>query len=129
MKLTALGINHNSAALDLRDGQQVRIRILKEESQDEPSAVGEERASYVVATDEEVEPAPAEINETVEPKGSIDNLIQKLTREGFLLPRPCGPVPPPPLSQAELKALADKLGRVPGKTASEMVIEDRGEWS
>jgi hypothetical protein len=114
--------------LDLQDGQQVRIRILKEESQDEPPTLKEEQAAYVVAADEDVESALAEVNETVETKGSIDDLIQKLIREGRLRPRPRGPVPPPPLSEAELKALADKLGHVPGKTTSEMVIEDRGEW-
>lgn len=33
-----------------------------------------------------------------------------------------------PVSEEARQALADRLGRAPGKTASEMVIEDRGAW-
>jgi len=36
-------------------------------------------------------------------------------------------IPLDPLSTQERQALADRLGSAPGKTASEMVIEDRGE--
>ena len=36
------------------------------------------------------------------------------------------PPPPAPLSDEERRALAEKLGRVPGKPLSEIVIEDRG---
>lgn len=58
----------------------------------------------------------------------IERLIQRLIREGRMQPRPPGPVPPDPLSEQEREELADRLGRAPGKPASEMVIEDRGEW-
>jgi hypothetical protein len=42
-------------------------------------------------------------------------------------PRP-STIPPDPISAKERQALADRSGQVPGQTASEMVIEDRGEW-
>jgi hypothetical protein len=32
-----------------------------------------------------------------------------------------------PLSEQERRALADRLGRVPGKPLSQLIIEDRGE--
>jgi predicted DNA-binding antitoxin AbrB/MazE fold protein len=85
--------------LNLRDQQRVRIQVL-------PEQVGGKGGSG-------------------EP---IDALIQRLVAEGRILPRPSGPIPPDPLSEDERHALADRLGRAPGKTASEMVIEDRGEW-
>ena len=53
--------------------------------------------------------------------------VRILVEAGLVRPRPEGPIPPAPLSKKERKALADRIGQVPGKTASEMVIEDRGE--
>ncbi|OQA97546.1 MAG: hypothetical protein BWY25_02133 [Chloroflexi bacterium ADurb.Bin222] len=35
---------------------------------------------------------------------------------------------PMSVSEEERQALADRLGNAPGKTAAEMVIEDRGAW-
>ena len=54
--------------------------------------------------------------------------VRILVEAGLMRPR-SNPliVPPDPLSEKERQALADRLGQVPGKSASEMVIEDRGE--
>mgnify|MGYP000036671539 FL=1 len=56
-----------------------------------------------------------------------EQVISILVAAGLVQPKPKGSVPPDPLSWKERQALADRLGSVPGKTASEMVIEDRGE--
>lgn len=85
--------------LDLRERQRVRIQVLPENG--------------------------AGPKESEDP---IEALIQKLITEGRMRPRPDGPVPPDPLSEEERRSLADRLGRTLGKPASEMVIEDRGEW-
>jgi len=85
--------------LNLRERQRVRIQVLPE--------------------------AP-DVSE--EPEDDTDSLIQRLVAKGLMRPRPRGPIPPDPVSAEERKALADRLGRAPGKSASEMVIEDRGEW-
>ena len=85
--------------LNLRERQRVRIQVLPE--------------------------AP-DVSE--EPEDDTDALIQRLVAKGLMRPRPRGPIPPDPASAEERKALADRLGRAPGKSASEMVIEDRGEW-
>ncbi len=84
--------------LDLRERQKVRIQVLPE--------------------------AP-DVSE--EPKDGANALIQRLVAKGMMRPRPRGPIPPDPVSAKERKALAERLGRAPGKSASEMVIEDRGE--
>lgn len=47
---------------------------------------------------------------------------------GLLRPKLEGPIPADPLAPEERQALADRLGRAPGRPASEMVLEDRGEW-
>ena len=85
--------------LDLRERQRVRIQVLPEQG----GVQGE-------------------------PQDPIEALIQRLIAEGRMRPRPSGPIPPDPLSKEERQALADRLGHVPGKPTSEMVIEDRGEW-
>jgi predicted DNA-binding antitoxin AbrB/MazE fold protein len=85
--------------LDLRERQRVRIQVLPEN--------GERQEK---------------------PEDPIETLIGKLIAEGRMRPRPEGPIPPDPLSEEERQALADRLGRTSGKLASEMVIEDRGEW-
>jgi predicted DNA-binding antitoxin AbrB/MazE fold protein len=85
--------------LDLQERQKVRIQIL---------------------------PKDPDVSE--EPGDNTDALIQRLVAKGLMRPRPRGPIPPDPVSAEERKALADRLGRAPGKSASEMVIEDRGEW-
>jgi predicted DNA-binding antitoxin AbrB/MazE fold protein len=85
--------------LNLRERQKVRIQVLPE--------------------------AP-DVSE--ESGDNADALIQRLVAKGLMRPRPRGPIPPDPVSAEERKALADRLGRAPGKSASEMIIEDRGEW-
>lgn len=90
--------------LNLRERQRVRIQVLPEEP-----VVREEPDNQV--------------------ENEVDKIIQSLVASGLMRPRPKRDVTPPdPLSAEERKALADRLGRVPGKSASEMVIEDRGEW-
>jgi predicted DNA-binding antitoxin AbrB/MazE fold protein len=56
-----------------------------------------------------------------------EQVINILVEAGLVQPKPKGAVPPDPLSYKERQALADRLGSAPGKTTSEMVIEDRGE--
>ena len=85
--------------LHLRERQQVRIQVVTEE-------------------------VPA--NNAVQDEGA--RAVRILVAAGLAHPKPPGPIPPDPLSVAERQALADRLGRAPGKLASEMVIEDRGEW-
>jgi predicted DNA-binding antitoxin AbrB/MazE fold protein len=58
-----------------------------------------------------------------------EEVLRILTQAGLMRPRPQrGSPPPPPLSEDERKALADEVGRAPGKSLSEIVIEDRGAW-
>ena len=85
--------------LNLRESQRVRIQIASEESP-EDRAVQDTR----------------------------ERVVRILAEAGLVHPKPTGSIPPDPLSEAEREALATRLGRVPGKLASEMVIEDRGEW-
>lgn len=59
---------------------------------------------------------------------AVEIVVQRLIAQGLVRPRPAGPVPPPPMSEKELQRLANRLGQAPGKPASEMVIEDRGDW-
>jgi len=51
-----------------------------------------------------------------------------LSAAGMLQARPQASSSPAPVSAEERQALADRLGNAPGKTAAEMVIEDRGAW-
>ena len=86
--------------LNLQEHQRVRIQVLPEEAEAQK-----------------------------EPKDEMEALIQRLVTAGLMRPRPKrDAIPPDPLSEEERQALADRLGRAPGKSASEMVIEDRGEW-
>ena len=56
-------------------------------------------------------------------------VIRILVEAGLMRPRQRpSTIPPDPVTLEERQALADRLGLVPGKTASDMVIEDRGEW-
>jgi predicted DNA-binding antitoxin AbrB/MazE fold protein len=58
-----------------------------------------------------------------------EEVLQILTQAGLMQPRPRrGSPPPPPLSEDERQALADEVGRAPGRSLSEIVIEDRGAW-
>jgi predicted DNA-binding antitoxin AbrB/MazE fold protein len=85
--------------LDLQEQQKVRIQIL-----------------------------PEELDVSEEPGDNTDALIQRLVAKGLMRPRPRGPIPPDPVSAEERLRLADLMGNAPGKSASEMVIEDRGKW-
>jgi len=58
-----------------------------------------------------------------------EEVLRILTQAGLMQPRPRpGSQPVPPLSEDERQALADEVGRAPGKSLSEIVIEDRGAW-
>jgi len=89
--------------LKLQEHQRVRIQVVTED------------ASTEDASEEDDEREREEV-------------INILVAAGLVRPKPQGPIPPEPLSWEERQALAKRLGNVPGKTASEMVIEDRGEW-
>lgn len=51
-----------------------------------------------------------------------------LSAAGMLQAPPQEATPLAPVSEEARQALAERLGRAPGKTAAEMVIEDRGAW-
>lgn len=57
-----------------------------------------------------------------------EEVLQVLIRAGLMRsqPRQVLPPPPPP-SEAERQALADEVGRAPGKSLSDIAIEERGE--
>lgn len=76
----------------------------------------QQRVRIQVVSDEEIE-------------DEREATIRILEQAGLVRPRsrPSG-LPPDPVSAEERRALADRAGQVPGKKASEMVIEDRGEW-
>ena len=96
------GILRPLQPLKLRERQTVRIQVLL----DEPAM----RSALDDGEDE------------------IEEIISSLVAAGLMRPRPKRDViPPDPLSAQERQALADRLGSAPGKSASEMVIEDRGE--
>lgn len=84
--------------LNLRESQRVRIQIEAEESSKEHDA-----------------------------QEARERVVQVLIEAGLVHPKLTGSTPPDPLSVTERSALAERLGRIPGKLASEMVIEDRGE--
>ena len=85
--------------LHLRESQRVRIQIETEESSEEDAA-----------------------------QAARARVVRILVEAGLVHPKPMGAVPSDPLSVAEREALAARLGGAAGKLASEMVIEDRGEW-
>ncbi|WP_374685752.1 antitoxin family protein [Promineifilum sp.] len=62
--------------------------------------------------------------------GEVERLLARLVAEGILAPRPSPEELEgiEPISEEELRQLAEEVGRIPGKSLSEMVIEDRGEW-
>ena len=58
-----------------------------------------------------------------------EEVLRILTQAGLMRPQlRRGAPPPPPLSEDERQALADEVGSAPGKSLSEIVIEDRGAW-
>ena len=62
-----------------------------------------------------------------EAENEAEAAIHKLVDAGLLTP-PKGYSDLPEMSEDERQALADRLGGVPGKPLSEIIIEDRGEW-
>ncbi|MBN1876725.1 MAG: antitoxin family protein [Anaerolineae bacterium] len=124
------GALYPATPLNLREHQRVRVQILVEDVsalEDVSTLEGiTESGETRLAAAEAVAEAGAGAETTEADKAKA--LIQRWTAEGRIYPRPAGPTPPDPVSAKERQALADRLGRAPGKLASEMVIEDRGEW-
>jgi predicted DNA-binding antitoxin AbrB/MazE fold protein len=84
--------------LNLRERQAVRIQVLPEEPPE------------LAASEDELE-----------------RIMQDLIKTGRLVPPP-GRSDVEPMSEQERRALADRMGQMPGKPLSEIIIEDRGEW-
>ena len=85
--------------LNLRERQTVYIQIMPQESEGRPD---------------------------VEAEQEMETIIQSLIQAGALTPPP-GRSDVEPMSEQERRALAEELGRAPGKPLSEIIIEDRGE--
>lgn len=56
-----------------------------------------------------------------------EEILELMIDAGLMRPKPQAMLAPPPLSDEERRALAEQIGRAPGKSVSEIVIEDRGE--
>jgi predicted DNA-binding antitoxin AbrB/MazE fold protein len=88
--------------LNLREKQRVQIQILPQE--------------------------PGESSEIdTEAEQENKRIIQSLVDAGILTP-PTGQPDVEPMTESERRALAEEMGRMPGKPLSEIIIEDRGEW-
>lgn len=96
------GILRPVQRLNLREKQTVQIQILLPESNELPD----------IATEAEQE---------------NKRIIQSLVDAGILTP-PAGQTDVEPMTEPERRALAEEMGRMPGKPLSEIIIEDRGEW-
>jgi len=58
-----------------------------------------------------------------------EKLIALLIKDGLMRPKQrTYPIPPPPVSDAELQEMAAIAGQIPGKPLSEIIIEDRGAY-
>ena len=57
-----------------------------------------------------------------------EEILRLMVNAGLMRPCPRHEPPPPSLSDEERRALAEQIGRAPGKPVSEIVIEERGEW-
>lgn len=55
----------------------------------------------------------------------IDQALQTLIAAGLVTP-PSGQLNAKPLSEAEREEVADRVGSLPGKPLSEIIIEERG---
>ena len=63
-----------------------------------------------------------------EPEGdSGQEAIRILVAAGLMRRPERAATPPDPVPEKERRALAERLGRAPGKLLSEIIIEDRGE--
>ena len=56
-----------------------------------------------------------------------EEILELMIDAGLMRPKPQAMLAPPPLSDEERRALAEQIVRAPGKSVSEIVIEDRGE--
>lgn len=56
-----------------------------------------------------------------------EEILQLMVDAGLMRPEGDRVIAAPPLSDEERRALAEEIGRAPGKPVSEIVIEDRGE--
>ena len=65
--------------------------------------------------------------EAVQGESEAEAAIRLLVEAGKLTPPP-GHSDVEPMSKEERRALADRMGRAPGKPPSEIIIEDRGTW-
>lgn len=67
------------------------------------------------------------LSESVEDE--TQEVLELLAKAGLIsVPDRPTPPPPDPVSEAERRQLAERLGQAPGKALSDIVIEDRGEW-
>ncbi len=63
-----------------------------------------------------------------EPTDEVEQVIQSLVSAGLMRPRLKSTPPPDPVSKEERRRLADVMGKAPGKSLSEIIIKERGEW-
>jgi predicted DNA-binding antitoxin AbrB/MazE fold protein len=64
---------------------------------------------------------------TEEPKNTGEEAVRILVKAGLMrLPKQSVP-PPNPVSETDRLALAERIGRLPGKPLSEIIIEERGD--
>jgi len=113
--------------VDLRDGQRVRIQVVRTEQEEARPVLREEQQAYAAVVVSKTELDQDQLEATAVSEKPVKALIQKLIREGRLQPRPSGPVPPDPVSKQERLELAEIMGQAPGKPLSEIVMEERGE--
>jgi predicted DNA-binding antitoxin AbrB/MazE fold protein len=103
MTVTAVyenGILRPMRRLHLRERQTVQIQILSQDPEDTP-----ERRT--------------------EAERELESILQSLEAAGLLEP-PSGDWDGAPTNDCERRALAEELGRAPGKPLSEIILEDRG---
>ena len=86
-----------------------------------PLNLRERQTVYIQIMHQGVEELP-----DVEAEQEMESIIKSLIQTGALTPPP-GRSDVEPMSEQERRALAEELGRTPGKPLSEIIIEDRGE--
>lgn len=62
-----------------------------------------------------------------EPEDEAEQILQRLAKAGILT-LPPGYSSVTPLSEQERLELAERLGNMPGKSLSEIIMEERGVW-
>lgn len=65
--------------------------------------------------------------EEPESKAEREEILRLMIDAGLMRPSPKPGRQPAPLYDRERRALAEQIGRIPGKSISDIVIEDRGE--